>query len=78
MFELPWGAFVPLLLEGVGDGLVVGEDGEVASFQQMAEILYGLVDGKQLAIVGAVFLLGRNEFLREEGEWLPCVLDVLL
>jgi hypothetical protein len=62
MVELPWGAFVPILLEGVGDGLVVGEDGEVASFQHMAEMLYGLADGKQLAIVGAVLLLGRTEF----------------
>jgi hypothetical protein len=35
-------------LKVVGDGLVVGEDGEVARFQHMAEILYGLVDGQQL------------------------------
>jgi hypothetical protein len=56
---------------------VVGEDGEMARFQHMAEILYGLVDGKQLAIVGAVLLLGRIEFFRE-GEWLPGVLVGLL
>jgi hypothetical protein len=49
------------LLEGVGDGLVVGGNGEVARFQHMAEILYGIVGGEQLAIVGAVFLLGRVE-----------------
>jgi hypothetical protein len=28
----------------------------------LAEMLYGLVDGQQLAIAGAVFLLGRIEF----------------
>jgi hypothetical protein len=57
---------------------VVGEDGEVARFQHMAEMLYGLVDGQQLAILGDVLLLGRTEFFREEGEWLPGILDVLL
>jgi hypothetical protein len=39
MVELPRGAFVPLLMEGVGDGIVAGEDGEVAQFQLMAEVL---------------------------------------
>jgi hypothetical protein len=57
---------------------VVGEDGEVARFQHMAEKLYRLVDCQQLAIIGAVLLLRGVEFLREEGEWLPGVLDVLL
>jgi hypothetical protein len=32
------------LLEGVGDGLVVGENGKVARFQHVAEVLYGFVD----------------------------------
>jgi hypothetical protein len=45
MIELPQLAFVPLLMEGVGDGLVVGED-KVEGFQHMAEMLYGLVDGQ--------------------------------
>jgi hypothetical protein len=44
---------------------VVGEDGEVARCQPMAEMLYGLVYGQQLAIVGAVLLLGRVEFLEK-------------
>jgi hypothetical protein len=57
---------------------VVGEDGVVARFQHMAEMLYGLVDAQQLAIVGAVLLLGRVEFFREVGEWVLGVLDVLL
>jgi hypothetical protein len=39
---------------------MVGED-EVARFQHMAEILYGLIDGQQLAVVCAVFLLDRVE-----------------
>jgi hypothetical protein len=41
-------------------------------------MLYGLVDGKQLAVVGAVFLLGRAEFLGEYSEWLQGVFDALL
>jgi hypothetical protein len=34
-------------------------------FQHMAEMLYGLVDGQQLAIVGAILLLGKVQFFRE-------------
>jgi hypothetical protein len=67
MFELPWSAFVPFLLEGVGDGIVVGEDGEMARFHHMAEMLYGFVDGQQLANVGAVLLLCRIEFFLEKA-----------
>jgi hypothetical protein len=44
MVELPRREFIPLLLEGVDGGLVVGEDDEVARFQYMAEMFYGLVD----------------------------------
>jgi hypothetical protein len=39
----------------------------------MAEMLYGLVDGQQLAVVSTAFLLGRVEFLVEEYERLPGV-----
>jgi hypothetical protein len=39
----------------------------------MAEMLHGFVDGQQLAVVGAVLLLGRVEFFRE-GEGLPAFL----
>jgi hypothetical protein len=63
-------------LEGIGDGLVVSEDGEVARFQHMAEMLYGLEDGQQLSVVGAVRLLGLVELFRE-SEGLPGVLDSL-
>jgi hypothetical protein len=42
---------------------VVGED-EVACFQHKAEN-YRHVDGRELAVVGAVFLQGRVEFLGE-------------
>jgi hypothetical protein len=42
---LPQRAFVPFFLEGVDDGLMVGED-ELARFQHVAELLYGLVDGQ--------------------------------
>jgi hypothetical protein len=51
---------------------MVGEDDKVARLQHVAEMLYGLVDGQQLAVVCAVFLLGRVEFLGEG------VLDALL
>jgi hypothetical protein len=54
---LRW-AFVSLLLKGVGDGLMIREDDEVAaSFQHVSEMLHGFVDSQQFAIVGAVFLL---------------------
>jgi hypothetical protein len=46
MIELPRRAFVPLFLEGVDYGLVVGEDDEAARFQHMVEMVYGLVDGQ--------------------------------
>jgi hypothetical protein len=57
---------------------VFGEDYEVARFQHVAEMLYALVDGQQLAVVSPVFLLGPVEFLGEEGERLLGVLGALL
>jgi hypothetical protein len=57
MIKLLRWTFAPLLLEGVDDGLIASEDDEVARFQHIAEMLYGLVDGQQLAVLGAVFLL---------------------
>jgi hypothetical protein len=41
-------------------------------------MLYGLLVGQQLAVVCVVFLLGPVEYLGEEGEGLPGVLDALL
>jgi hypothetical protein len=46
---------------------VVGENDEVAGFQHVSEMLHGLVDGQQLPVVGAVFLLSWAEFPGEEG-----------
>jgi hypothetical protein len=66
--ELQRREFVRLLLEGVGDGLMVSEDGEVARFQHVTEMLHGLVDSQQLSIVGALFLLGWVQLPGEEGE----------
>jgi hypothetical protein len=57
---------------------MVHEDGEVAHFQHVAEMLQGLVDSQQLSIVGTVFLLGRLELLGKECEGLPGVIDTLL
>jgi hypothetical protein len=42
--------------------------GGVACFQHVAEMLYGLVGGQQLAVVCTLFLLGRVEFLGKESE----------
>jgi hypothetical protein len=79
MAELPRWAFVPFLLEGVGDGLMVSEDeDEVARFQHVAEMLHGLVDSEQLPILGAAFLLCQVELLGEECEGMPGVVDKLL
>jgi hypothetical protein len=36
---------------------MVGEDDAVARFQHVTEVLYGLVNGQQLAVVCAIFLL---------------------
>jgi hypothetical protein len=49
--EFSWEAFVPFLPEGVGDRFVVCEDAEVAHFQHVAEILYGLIDDQKLAVI---------------------------
>jgi hypothetical protein len=49
-------------VEGVGNGLVVGKDDEMSSFHHMAEMLYSIVDREQLAILGAVTLLGCVKF----------------
>jgi hypothetical protein len=57
----------PLMLEAVRDGLLVGENDELTRFQHVSEMLHGLVDGQQLCIVGAVFLLSWAEFPGEEG-----------
>jgi hypothetical protein len=54
-------------LEDVHDRLVFGEDDEVAHFQHVAEMIHGLVDIHQLSIIGAVFLLGRAEFVAERA-----------
>jgi hypothetical protein len=61
----------------VGDRFWVGKDDEWC-FQHVAEMLYGLVDGQQLADVCTVFLLGRVEILGEESKGLPGVLDTSL
>jgi hypothetical protein len=45
---------------------------------EVAEVLHGLVDGQHLSIVGAVFLLGRVQFLGEEGEGVSGDLDTFL
>jgi hypothetical protein len=76
--ELPRRAFVPLLLEGVRDTLVVGKNDEMTRFQHVAEMLHGLVDCQKLSVIRAVFLLSRAEFPGEEGEGLPGVVDTLL
>jgi hypothetical protein len=70
--------FVPFLLEGVSERLMVREDCEVARFQHMEEMFHGLVDSQQFAIECAVFLLGCVLLPGQEGEGLPSVVDSLL
>jgi hypothetical protein len=60
------------------DRFAVGKDDEAAHFQHVAEMLYSIVDGQQLAVVCTVFLLSQVEFLREESEGLSGFLDALL
>jgi hypothetical protein len=55
IITLPGRAFIPLLLEVIGDRLIVGEDDEMACFQHVAEMLYGLVYGQQLVVLCAIF-----------------------
>jgi hypothetical protein len=45
---------------------VVCEDGEVAHFQHVVEMLYSLVDGQQLAVVCTVFLMSWVQFLEKK------------
>jgi hypothetical protein len=57
---------------------MVGDD-TVPCFQHMMEMLYGLIDGQQLAVVSAAFLLSRFGFLGgEKGKGLPNLLGMLL
>jgi hypothetical protein len=53
---------------------VVGEDGEVARFQHMAEMLYGLVDASNLGR-RRCNSVGPVEHFGEEDEGLPGFLD---
>jgi hypothetical protein len=57
---------------------MVRDDAKVASFENVGEMVDGLVDSQKLSIVCAVFLLGRVQLLGEECESLPGVVDVLL
>jgi hypothetical protein len=57
---------------------MVREDGEVARFQHVAEMLHGIIDSQQFAIVGAAFLLGRVQLPGEGDEGLPNFIDKLL
>jgi hypothetical protein len=54
---------------------VVCEDAEVARFQHVAEMLCGLIDDQQLAVVSIVFFLGGVEVFGTEGGGLPGVID---
>ena len=69
--KLPWRTFVFLLLEGEGSWLMVHQDGEMMSFQHVAEVSHSLIDRQELPVISAVFLLRRTELSGEEGEGLP-------
>jgi hypothetical protein len=57
---------------------MVREDGEVAGFHRVLEMLHGLVYSQQFVIVDAVFLLCCIELLAEEGEGLSDIVNQLL
>jgi len=44
----------------------------------VAQVSHGLVDGQELPVVGAIFLLRRAELPGKEGEGLPGALLSLL
>jgi hypothetical protein len=66
VIELSRRTFVPLLLEGIGNRLMISDDDEVTRFQHVLLMLHGLVDTQQLPILSAVFLLSWVELLGEE------------
>jgi hypothetical protein len=67
--HLQWRAVASSLLEGVSDWFMIREEAEVASFQDFAEILHGIV-GSKFSIISNVFLLRWIQLLGE-GKALP-------
>ena len=74
--QLTIGRAVELVLQGVGERLVVGEDVEVGpSGQQVAIVQEAAVDAEELFVEGGVATFGVGELLAVEAEGLP---DVVL
>ena len=67
VIKLPGAALIAFLAESVGQWLVVGEDHEVPSFQHDSEVLYSLVDGQQLSVVGAILLCAVLNFFEKNA-----------
>ncbi len=49
--------------QGIGEWLVVCEDGEPPAVQHLPEVAYPGITGKQLPVEGGIFLLGRLQLL---------------
>jgi hypothetical protein len=45
--ELPRGAVIPFLLEGIGERFMVREYGEMTCFQHVTEVAHGLLDSQE-------------------------------
>lgn len=78
MIKLPRRSSVFILVECVGDGLVVSENDELSGFQHMMEMSHGFVDYHQFSVISAVFVLHWAELHGEESEGLPGILHAVL
>ena len=55
--------------QGVFQGLVVGEEGEISTLQEETEVTNGEVSSQKLSVKVGVLGFGGGKFLGEKGEW---------
>ncbi len=60
--------------QGVGEGLVVHENGKQAAVQHVPEVSDAGATCEKLPIKGRVLLLGSLQLLWEDSQWLPVLL----
>jgi len=73
--ELPWRAFISLLLESINERLVICKYDEGPAFDHMADVFDGPI---QCQVVRTVLLLSWVDLMRVERQGLPRVADTLL
>ena len=56
---------------------MVSEYYEIPAFNEITKVLYSQVQGQELTVKGAVFLLGDSQMAIEESERLPATIDLL-